>query len=127
MLSLSFAAEEAETPLDREARAQAAQFYRRYLTKCDADYFYFTVERAKSPPVVEEWILYQFHGLNIVVSPSTLSEAERLNGLEWRGSGSVFTEAFRLYDVTRQTWRPDRQGRVWGGSMQVTPLEIMLK
>jgi hypothetical protein len=81
LISIASAGMESNTQ-DEEARAQAKAFYDRTVKQC-GDLHYVWLEWPSSfmmqPPY---WVLVQYKGLNIQISPRALSEADRLNGLE---------------------------------------------
>jgi hypothetical protein len=82
---------------DEEARTQAKAFYDRTVKQC-GDLHYVWLEWPSSfmmqPPY---WVLVQYKGLNIQISPRALSEADRLDGLEWQGEVNVSAAVVRHY------------------------------
>jgi len=78
---------------DAEARVQAQWFTDKTITKCGDSYYYWNDER-------EGWIS-EFKGMQVWTSPRGLSDADRLNGYEWRGEAGVNCSVWRLYTTPR--------------------------
>jgi len=85
-----------------EAQEQAQKFVEAQLTRCgDSSYGVRKIANDNS--------LYQFKGPKVSVKDQELTQADKLNGIEWKGSSTFSAEAWRVYDVTGK-WGPWRQG-----------------
>ena len=87
---------------DAEAQKQAQQFVEAQLTKCGDSYY--GVRK-----LANDSGLYQFKNPKVSVKSQELTQADKLNGIEWKGSSTFSAETWRLYDVTGK-WGPWRQG-----------------
>lgn len=87
---------------DAEAQEQALRFAEAQLTRCGDSYF--GVRK-----IASDNGLYQFKNPKVSVKSQDLTQADKLNGIEWKGNSTFTAEAWRLYDVTGK-WGPWRQG-----------------
>lgn len=88
--------------VDAEPQEQAQKFVEAQLTRCDDSYY--GVRK-----IASDNGLYQFKNPKVSVKSQELTQADKLNNLEWKGSSTFSAEAWRLYDVTGK-WGPWRQG-----------------
>ena len=82
--------------LDEEAKKEIMVFYfsKRLITKCGNDlYSYLGI---KNQPALEG-VIVELKGLSAEVKSQPLSNADKLNGVEWKGSGNIRQEAWRMY------------------------------
>lgn len=75
---------------DQEANQQARQFWDARITQCGEDYF-----------TRNRYSIRQFKNLQIIVTALGVTQADRLNGIEWQGRTVVKAEASRLYSSKR--------------------------
>jgi hypothetical protein len=87
---------------DAEAQEQAVKFVEAQLTRCGDSYYGIR-------KVASDNGLYQFKNPKISVKSQELSQADKLNGIEWKGSSVFSAETWRMYSVTGE-WTPWRQG-----------------
>ena len=108
MLEVSIAGEKAMTPLDQEARGQVESYYAPYFTKCGEDTYISWGENG-----VGKLIIGQYRGLSISIHSNELTEADRLNGLEWEGYSQIEAKVSRTYETNERVWRPWNNGVVF--------------
>lgn len=84
--------------IDDEAKAEADKFWPTQITKCGDDY-YRKLEFFKGG---ESW--YELKDPSVRVSANVLTEAHRLNGLEWHGNIYPETKASRTWDLGANKW-----------------------
>lgn len=85
----------APASIDDEAKAEAEKFWATQITKCGDDY-YRKLELNKGG---ESW--YELKEPSVRISAALVSDADRLNGLEWHGNIYLETKVSR-------TWESDR-------------------
>ena len=88
--------------VDNEPQEQAQKFVEAQLTKCGDSYY--GVRK-----IGNDSGLYQFKNPKVSVKSQELTEADKLNNVEWKGNSTFSAETWRLYDVTGK-WGPWRQG-----------------
>lgn len=90
--------------LDKEADNAARQYWETGLTEC-SDSFYgkhsFTSFILR--PTRRNY-LYQFKDVEFEVKGKPLTEADKLNNVEWRGAASFSYKAWRYYDLDQKEW-----------------------
>jgi len=96
--------------LDEEAKKEIMVFYfsKRLITKCGNDlYSYLGI---KNQPALEG-VIVELKGLSAEVKSQPLSNADKLNGVEWKGSGNIRQEAWRMYHEKTgwSGWQPPPQ------------------
>jgi hypothetical protein len=84
--------------IDDEAKAEADKFWATQITRCGDDY-YRKLEFFKGG---ESW--YELKDPSVRVSPNVLTEANRLNGLEWHGNIYLETKTSRYWDLGANKW-----------------------
>jgi hypothetical protein len=101
LLGVATIGEAAETALEREAKAQAEQFYGRYVTLCGKDAY-----RRHWVSDKGQWVEggTQFRNWTFVVEPREVTPADRLNGVEWKGWVTFQAQAFRPYTAKDRRW-----------------------
>jgi hypothetical protein len=111
-------------PGDREANKITEQYKENAFTKCGDDYVSY-----------EGWVngatnrLTAYRGLSVTYAEFTVSDADRLNGVEWKGRISVQCSAHR--NLTNQGWTQWSGGCVNGawplpdGHYMDVPINIM--
>ena len=84
--------------IDDEAKAEADRFWPTQITKCGDDY-YRKLEFFKGGG---SW--YELKDPSVRVSANVLTEAHRLNGLEWHGNIYLETKASRTWALGANKW-----------------------
>jgi hypothetical protein len=82
--------------LDEEAKKEIMDFYfsKRLITKCGNDlYSYLGIKNQQAL----EWIIVELKGLSAEVKSQPLNHADKLRVVEWKGSGNIRQEAWRMY------------------------------
>jgi hypothetical protein len=87
---------------DSEAQDQAEKFVSAQLTRCGDSYYGIR-------KVANDNGLYQFKNPKISVKSQELNQADKLDGIQWKGSSNFSADAWRMYSVTGE-WTPWRQG-----------------
>lgn len=87
---------------DTEARDQAQKFVEAQFTRCGDSYYGIR-------KVANDNGLYQFRNPKVSVKSQELTQADKLNGIEWRGSSNFSAEEWRMYSVTGE-WTSWREG-----------------
>jgi hypothetical protein len=87
---------------DAEAREQAQKFVDAQLARCGDSYFGIR-------KITNESAIYQFRNPKLSVRRQELTQADKLNGVEWKGDSTFSAEAWRMYDLTGK-WTPWQQG-----------------
>jgi len=96
-----------------EARSAAGALWVKILTKCGGDYYYGASTLDGPPPGARSAYLNppeathsrdirEFKGVTFVLAASSLTDADRLNGIEWEGSTRISSTAQRITD--RGSW-----------------------
>ena len=87
---------------DSEAVEQAQGFVEAQLARCGDSYF--GVRK-----IANDNALYQFKNPKVSVKSQELTQADKQNGIEWKGNSTFTAETWRMYEVTGK-WGPWRQG-----------------
>jgi hypothetical protein len=95
--------------LNAEARREAEKFWAAQITKCGDSYYRKEVLIKKDGYV----IYYQMKGPKVEVLPQPMSEADRLNGIEWKGSTAFVPAASRIWNTDKKGWSDWGKG-AWG-------------
>lgn len=87
-----------QSPLDAEARHKGEEYWYAGLTKCGDSYY------GKNEPYD---FTYQFNDVSIELSLTQLTEASRLNGVEWSGFATLRckTSRMRVKDLKWEPWQ----------------------
>ncbi|MCA1617781.1 MAG: hypothetical protein LC795_00395 [Acidobacteria bacterium] len=95
--------------VDAEARREAEKFWATQITKCGDSYYRKEVLIKKDGYV----IYYQMKDPKVEVLPQPVSEADRLNGVEWKGSTAFIPTASRIWSTEKKAWSEWGKG-AWG-------------
>jgi hypothetical protein len=90
-----------QSPLDAEAQQKGEDYWYSALTKCGDSYY------GKDEP---SDFTYQFSDVSIELSPTQLTEASRLNGIEWSGYATLRCKTSRL---RVKKWEPWQNGSAY--------------
>jgi len=93
---------------DQDARKQAEQYLESNFSRC-SDSYYLLVRLQDVDGIFSG--LYQLKGLSISMEPASLTEADRQNGIEWRGGVEYKVTTNRVYD--RGVWGDWRNGGIF--------------
>lgn len=98
---------------DAEARREAEKFWATQITKCGDSYF------RKEVLKKDNYVLYyQMKDTEILVTPNKVTEADRLNGIEWKGSTTFRPKATRVWGTEKGAWYEWKRGP--GGVPELT-------
>ena len=92
-----------QSPLDAEAWQKGEEYWYSALTKCGDSYY------GKLEP---DDFTYQFNDVSIELSPTQLTEASRLNGVEWSGFATLRCKTSRMR-VKNLKWEPWQNGSAY--------------
>jgi hypothetical protein len=106
-----------EPAIKREARAKAQEWWDASVSRCGGDYYtkimrddivmagrVFEIE--DKPPI-------QFKPVTYELLEEPITEADRLNGVEWKGYATFPTKlTFRYYDSRNKKWSSWREGTI---------------
>ncbi len=92
--------------VDAEARREAEKFWATQITKCGDSYYRKEALIKKDGHV----IYYQMKDPKVEVLPQPVSEADRLNGTEWKGSTAFIPVASRIWNTERKGWSDWQKG-----------------
>jgi hypothetical protein len=84
------------TTIDQEAIQKATGFWKSKLTQCGDDFY---TKGYVDPINGTRSIIFQFKDYGFTMEKRTISNADRLNGLEYRGSSSLNVEVSRTYSA----------------------------
>lgn len=108
----------AGSSIDAEAREEAEEFWNSQITKCDDSYYRKQVLVKKD----NYEVYYQMKEPSVKVLPIKLTEADQLNGIEWRGTIAFQPKASRVWSSERKMWTE------WlKGSMEVPELSYSMQ
>jgi hypothetical protein len=77
-----------------DAEAFARKGFEQQFTKCEDSYFAY-----KAP-----WGLVEYKDVTLDMKQMDLNNADRLNGIEWKGVANFNCDLTRLYDYTAHKW-----------------------
>lgn len=89
---------------DSEAKSVARRIWAERFEGCGDSFF----GQYKITEV--SYDLYQYKDAEIDVEEQKVSQADRLNGVEWRGITHLKPEAYRSWDSVSKKWAPWRNG-----------------
>jgi len=102
--------------LEKEAGKRAREHWK-LTTLGGSNYLCETTAATKPSQIGSERAsktVYELRNIKVEVSPHSLSEADKLNGVEWRGSVHVGAEAFRRYSPQPYNGgNPDQTWSAW--------------
>ena len=108
-----------KSALQVEAERKAQQYFDRTVARCD-DGYYVKVNWTEfvRGGLLQEQDLFQIKNPDTIIKETPLTEADRLNGVEWRGSLTIITTAHRKLEGKQWgEWRD-------GGPQRVTMTEL---
>lgn len=97
--------------INEEARKEAEKFWATQITKCGDSYY----RRREIKDNGSEY--FELKEPIVKVAPSQITEADRLNGLEWRGTTSLQLKVSREWDPTSHRWTPWANGGLEAGDL----------
>jgi hypothetical protein len=89
--------------IDAEAQQQAEQYWGGLLTKCAG-----TIYGKDNRRAVDQ--IYEFRDISIRIKLRVLSDADRMNGIEWSGDGYLDSKTSRV--LIGGKWGPWRDGSI---------------
>lgn len=89
-----------------EAKRQAEKFWASQVTKCGDSYYRKEVLPKKGDYV----LLYEMKEPTVLAEPSKLSDADRLNGIEWDGRTIFSPKSSRVWGQDPGTWYEWKKG-----------------
>lgn len=89
--------------IDTEAQQQAEQYWGSLLTKCAGGIY-----GQDNRQAVDQ--IYEFRDVSIRVKSRPLSDADRMNGIEWSGDANFDSKTSRV--LTAGKWGPWRDGSI---------------
>lgn len=98
------------SPIDSEAQQQAEKYWGSLLTKCGG-----TLYGKDNREAVDQ--IYEFRDTSIRVKHRALSDADRMNGIEWSGDAYFDSKTSRV--LTGQKWGPWRDGSIYLNSQKM--------
>jgi hypothetical protein len=91
---------------NNEAKREAEKFWATQITKCGESYY-----RKEVLPKKGDYVLiYEMKDPTVLVEPHKLSEADRLNGVEWDGTTTFSPKASRVWGQDSGTWFEWKKG-----------------
>jgi hypothetical protein len=92
-----------KSAIDVEAQQEAEKYWGSLLTKCAG-----TIYGKDNRQAVDQ--IYEFRDISIRIKPRALSDADRMNGLEWSGDANFDSKTSRV--LTGDKWGPWRDGSI---------------
>lgn len=89
-----------------EAQREAEKFWATQVTKCGDSHFRKEVLLKKD----DYALLYEMKGPTVLVDANKVTEADRLNGIEWKGSTTFSPKASRVWGQESGSWFPWKKG-----------------
>lgn len=96
----------ATSSAESEAQKEAEKFWATQVTKCGESYYRKEVLPKKSDYV----LLYEMKEPTILAQPRRLSDADRLNGVEWEGTTTFSPKSSRVWGQDPGTWYEWKKG-----------------
>jgi len=94
--------------LDKEAAKEVLDFWK--LTKVGQSYYVYQREENTL-----ETTVFELRNVHVHLQPYGISEADKLNGVEWKGLVSLKCDAVRIYRSKRSQFRPaELPDTTWG-------------
>jgi hypothetical protein len=100
--SCSFSAASGEAALTKEADNLAREYWYAGFSKCGDYYYARSMSRAAGR--ITRGVLYQYKDLVIETKSVKITQADRLNGIEWKGTSYLNPVAHRQYLNESKTW-----------------------
>lgn len=89
-----------------EAQQEAEKFWSTQVTKCGDSYFRKEVLPKKNGYV----LLYEMKDPTVLAEANQVTEADSLNGIEWKGSTTFSPKASRVWGQESGSWFPWKKG-----------------
>jgi len=96
--------------VDAEAQQEAEKYWGSLLTKCGG-----TIYGKDNREAVDQ--IYEFRDVSIRIKSRALSDADRMNGIEWSGDAYFDSKTSRV--LTGAKWGPWRNGSIWLNSQKM--------
>jgi hypothetical protein len=96
-----------DSSLTSEADRLAKQYWDSGLNKCGEFHYGRTWIRI-GLPVAD--VLFQYKDLEVETKPGKITEADKLNGIEWKGTSYLKPSAHRHYNYKTKKWTVWRNG-----------------
>lgn len=93
--------ESGDSALTAEADNIARQYWDSGLSKCGEFHYGRTWIRV-GLPVAD--VIFQYKDLEIETKPGKITEADTLNGIEWKGTSYLKPSAYRYYNYKTKKW-----------------------
>lgn len=91
---------------EAEARQEAEKFWATQVTKCGESYY-----RKEVLPKKDDYVLlYEMKDPTVLAEPRKLSDADRLNGIEWEGRTVFSPKSSRVWGQDPGTWYEWKKG-----------------
>ena len=101
----------AKASLEGEAKKEAEQFWGKKFVKCGNSHYVYADGYAESTRAYADLAgIYQFKALSIILRPDSLTDADKLNGIEWKGKTEVTAKVSRHYNKNRGGWQEWKEG-----------------
>jgi hypothetical protein len=94
----------AQSGIDAEAQMEAEKYWGALLTKCGG-----TIYGKDNRQAVDQ--IYEFRDTSTRVKSRALSDADRMNGIEWSGNAYLDSKTSRV--LTGKNWGPWRDGSIY--------------
>jgi hypothetical protein len=91
---------------ETEAQKEAEKFWATQVTKCEESYYRKEVLPKKGDYV----LLYEMKEPTVLAEPRKLSDADRLNGVEWEGRTVFSPKSSRVWGQDLGTWYEWKKG-----------------
>jgi hypothetical protein len=86
---------------DKDQNAEAEMHWEELLAKCGESYLYQGDNNAT---------LHEYRDVSFAVTPRSLSEADKLNGIRWAGTFTLAAKAFRQQSKYSKQWSKWKEG-----------------
>lgn len=100
--SCSFSSGNSESPLTNEADKLARDYWHAGFSKCGDYYYARSMSRAAGR--ITKGVLFQYKDLVIETKSVKITQADKLNGIEWKGTSYLNPVAHREYLNDSKTW-----------------------
>ena len=85
--------------IDNEAKKEAEQFWFSQITKCGDSYYREIQYKQK------DVVFYEYKEPSVHVASATVTEADRMNGIEWQGRISLESKLSRIWGSDLGHWQ----------------------
>jgi hypothetical protein len=97
-------ADTTKSGIEAEAQQEAEKYWGSLLTKCAG-----TIYGKDNRRAVDQ--IYEFRDISIRIKPQSLSDADKMNGIEWSGNAYLDSKTSRI--LTGDKWGPWREGSIY--------------